>query len=63
MIYKGEGSTTITVIRGGSGQWILEVNRDRGLAPGETETKCLYRLKPGVPIHLHCPDPSRLTLV
>ena len=26
------------------------------------EIKCLSRLEPGVPIHLHCPDPPRLTV-
>ena len=29
----------------------------------DTETKCLSRLEPGVPIHLHCPDPPHLTVV
>ena len=38
-----------------------EVKRDTGLKPGETQTKCLSRLKLGVPIHLHCPDPPHLT--
>ena len=38
----------------------MEVNRDTGLEPGESETKCLSRLEPGVPIHLHCPDPPCL---
>jgi len=29
----------------------------------DTETKCRSRLEPGVPIHHHCPDPPRLTLI
>ena len=28
----------------------------------DTETKCLSRLEPGVPINLQCPDPPRLTV-
>ena len=37
-----------------------EGKRDTGLKPGETQTKCLSRLKPGVPIHHHCPNPPHL---
>ena len=45
------------------------VNRDRGGELGyggragrDTETKCLSQLEPGVPLHLHRPDPPRLTV-
>ena len=44
------------------------VDRDSGGESGhgasarrDRETKCLSRLEPGVPIHLHSPDPPRLT--
>ena len=44
------------------------VDRDSGGEAGhraqagrDTETKCLSRLKLGVPIHIHCPDPPHLT--
>ena len=43
------------------------VDRDSGGESGhraragrDTETKCLSRLKPGVPIHHHCPNPPHL---
>ena len=38
----------------------MEVKRDIGLEPGETQTKCLSQLEPGVPIHLVFPNPPRL---
>ena len=38
------------------------VDRDTGLEPTGTETKCLSRLEPGVPIHILFPDPPRLTV-
>ena len=40
----------------------MEVNRDTGLEPGETQTKCLSRIEPGNPIDLHGPGPPRLTV-
>ena len=45
------------------------VDRDSGGESGhraragrDTETKCLSRLKPGVPIHHHCPNPPHLVV-
>ena len=29
----------------------------------DTATKCLSRLEPGIPIHLHSPDPPRLMVL
>ena len=29
----------------------------------DIETKCLSPLEPSIPIHLHCPDPPRLTVI
>ena len=38
------------------------MNRDAGLELRETFCLCLSRLKPRVPIHLHFPDPPRITV-
>ena len=38
----------------------MEVNWYTGLEPGETQTKCLSQLEPGVPIHLVFPNPPWL---
>ena len=35
----------------------------RAQAGRDIETKCLSRLEPDVPIHLHCPNPPRLTVL
>ena len=40
----------------------VKVNWETELEPGETETKCLSRLKPGVLIDLHCPSPPSLRI-
>ena len=41
----------------------MEVNRGHGArAGGDTETKFLSRLEPGVLIHLYCPDLLLLTV-
>ena len=40
----------------------MEMNQDAGLELRETFCLCLSRLKPRVPIHLHFPNPHRMTV-